>query len=402
MKAPSIRYFLSRRSRHVPLLIAMSVVALSLVCRGGETPRASIGATPDLSDHPVYSAYEFGEAANIINIGVQPLYMPPGLIVAAMRRDAVLQEALDELGLEVRFFPFFKGYDVNFFLKRGQLDAGIVGDMPALVIAAEYDVTMVSLIQLGFTSIVANRAMLLTGLRGKSIAFAYGSNAYYSLMNALASEGITAEDVKLVSMDADEMGDALRRGQIDAFSAWEPFPTIAALLSRDATVIHRSQSSGYLYFSRAFLDAHPAAVRQLVAAEIRALRWLRASQRNLLLASRWALAEGQALTSGRGERPAQSSADLTPELTVKLVAELALQDIVGLESAFLIPPSFLEQGGPLAREFEFLKDLGAISGSVEWNEIRSDFDREITLEIVADQDAYRLNEFNYVEAGASE
>lgn len=74
---------------------------------------------PDYSDHPVYSAYDFSTADSVINIGLQPLYLPTSLIFEAVKHDSILHANMTNLGLELRFFDFLKGNDLNFYMQRG-------------------------------------------------------------------------------------------------------------------------------------------------------------------------------------------------------------------------------------------------------------------------------------------
>ncbi len=66
------------------------------------------------------------------------------VISESMKRDEVLRRVLSKQGIKIRFYSFLKGADVNFFIKRGNLEAGIGGDIPALT-AAEKDLTGVSM-----------------------------------------------------------------------------------------------------------------------------------------------------------------------------------------------------------------------------------------------------------------
>lgn len=86
-------------------------------------------------------------------------------------------EALAGEGLEIRFFPFFKGADVNFFLGRGDLEGGIGGDMPAITAAANFGVVVSSTAQQGFCSMVARKHMLTDELRGRRTGYSDTMNA---------------------------------------------------------------------------------------------------------------------------------------------------------------------------------------------------------------------------------
>ena len=224
------------------IFMIIGAVLFNIVILAGEerTEQNPPFSEPDLSNHPMYAKYEFSKEKKIINIGTQPLWVPTGLITAAMKRDIVLRSVLSEMNKEIRFYGFLKGDDVNFFLKRGDLAGGIAGYMPVISAAATFDIMVTNMVQQGFTSIVARHHMLMSELRGKPIGYAVGSNAHYSLLLALSSVGLNEKNVHLISMDVDRMPDALHAREIDAFSAWEPTPAITLLKYDNAVIIHRN------------------------------------------------------------------------------------------------------------------------------------------------------------------
>jgi len=337
----------------------------------------------DLSNHPTYSNYKFNDTEDIINLGVQPIYSPTGFISETMKRDMILHNALSGLGMKVRFYAFLKGDDVNCFLKHGHIDAGIGGDMPAITASASMDIIVPALIQQGFTSVIANRPMLIRELRGKKIGYAFGSNAHYALLRSLFSDGLNEAQVNLIPMEVTKMPEALQAGKIDAFSAWEPTSTITLTKYPKSVVIHRYLSSGYIYFVKAFSDKHPEVVRQIIAAEIRALRWMQDNRQNLLQASEWAIQAGEDLTNHK------------PELSVEQNASLAESDILGLISSPIIPQNDLRQNGPLHMEFVFLKALDKIPATSNWDKVHNSFDLQIIIDVLANAKEYKLNEFDY-------
>ena len=361
-------------------LILVAHTALLKTCKAEDQ---SIVKAQDFSHHPVYSKYKFNNAENVINLGVQPLYSPTGFITEVMKRDAVLRKNLSASGMEARYYAFLKGGDVNCFLRNGDIDVGIGGDMPAITAAATMDTVIPALIQQGFTSVVAKRSMLIRELRGKKIGYAFGSNAHYALLKALSSGRLSEDQVKLISMDVNEMPEALQSGKVTAFSAWEPTPAITLMKYPENVVIHRYLSSGYIYFTKIFSDKYPEVVRQIVAAEIRALRWMQSSRENLLKASEWALQASERLTMQK------------VELSVEENASLAEDDILGITSAPIIPQNDLRQNGSLFTEFEFLKALNQIPASANWKKVRGSFDLQIMIDVVTHSKEYKLNEFNY-------
>ncbi len=384
--------FMSGRAKTV--LVVFSCLAAVVAVRHIQArkvalaKRGQFSAAPNLSDHPIYNEYEFGQDESIIDLGTQPMWAPTGLISEAMRRDNVLHRALAAHGLRMRFHPFLKGADVNFFMRRGDLEVGIGGDMPALTAAADSKVLVAALTQQGYCSIVASKPMLLRQLRGKRIGYAFGSNAHYALLAALSSAGLGVDDVRLVALDVTEMPDALLRGAIDAFSAWEPTPTIALSLSEAPEIIHRRLTTGYLYFARSFADRHPEVVRQIVAAELRAVKWMQDHRSNLHQAARWAM-------EAEVELAAQPSV-----LFVTQYVALAKNDLLGMADCVpAIPQSDLASDGHLFREFEFLQRLGGIPRTAGWEEVQACFDRTVVEHVLANAQEYRLSVHDYADDG---
>ena len=138
-----------------------------------------------------------------------------------------------------------------------------------------------------------------------------------------------------------------------------------------------------MYFARAFSENHPELVRQILAAEIRALRWMKSDRENLLLASEWAIEAGEDLTNNKSE------------LSVEENASLAENDILGLTSAPIIPQNDLRENGPLQLEFEFLKTLNKVPVASNWENVHKSFDLQIIIDVLANSEEYKLSVFDY-------
>ncbi|KJR41814.1 aliphatic sulfonate ABC transporter substrate-binding protein [Candidatus Magnetoovum chiemensis] len=330
-----------------------------------------------------YSQYSFSKNRNVIRIGVQPLYLPTNIIVETMKRDKILYDEIKRIQMDIKFYPFLKGADVNYSLIDENLQAAVAGDMPTLTAAAIMDITAVSLMQMGFTSIVSDKVMLVKDLSDKRIGYAYGSNAHYALLEALSTEGLSEKDVHLTALEITEMPSALLNRSIAAFSAWQPAAAIALASNKNAKTMYKSLSSGYLYFSKSFLDQHLEAVSLITASQVRAVRWLEKSKTNMLTAINWAK-EAEYKFTGR-QNP----------LSNEHIFELAMNDILGMFSAPLIPQQELIINGSLYKEFVFLKKIGKISNTAQWDKISKSFDNNIINSILLEPQKYRLYETDY-------
>jgi sulfonate transport system substrate-binding protein len=359
----------------------LMVLVLFGLRQSGHQPPPSM-APSAVTRNSAYASYRFDPDEKLIHIGVQPLWVFAGNIGEVMKRDLLLAERLKELGLEARFHPFLKGDDVNFFLRRNKLQGGMCGDMPTLVIASDTDVTIPALVDRGFNAIVANRFMAVKDLKGMRIGFPVGSFSHHALMEALLGEGLDPSQVTLIPMDVTEIPEAFRQGSIDAFAGWEPMVSLALKRQPRAAVIHRSQYLGFLFFRQDFARRHPRAVREILAAEARAMRWMQQERQNVVQSSEWAL------------EAAQSFAGIRLTLTPAEVSELIFES-TDLDLDPVIPEEDLQDSRHLFREFEFLKALGYLSKTAEWKTVREKFDRTTMAEVLAHPKEYRIDQFQY-------
>ncbi len=372
-------------NKFLAISAVVALIAATLMIANSRGPGESLPPVfdHDLNRHPLYQTYAFGEDSRVLDIGTQPLFFPTGLISEVLKRDLIFRDSLRKIGVEVRFHPFLKGRDVNHFMSEGKLEAGIGGDAPTLWAIATLKAVAPVVVQRGFLSIVADRPMLIGDLKGKRIGYARGSNAHYALLAALEHRELKMDDVTLVPMDITQMTFALDRQIVDAFSAWEPEAAEALNSHPDFEIIHQHIGTGFLYFADTLERTHPHVLQHTVAAVIRAVYWLRADTENLNHAVDWLRAISFELS---GE---------PLSLTNRQLATLAHQDLIGLFSLPELPAAALEPNGSLQREYEFLVELGNISGGVLWEQVRDGFRPDIMATVLKSPDQFRVDEFSY-------
>jgi len=316
-----------------------------------------------------------------VDVGVQPLGIPSGVISAVMQRDRVLQRALAELGLPGRFHAFWRGPEIVPLLATRQLEAGLLGDMPTLMATVGGQAVIVGLVKQTSTAVVGRGIVQVGELAGRRIAYVEGSSAHHTLLQGLRSAGLDEQRVKLVPMAVTEMPGALAAGQIDAFAGWEPASATALAASRENRVVFRGLTSDYLVFGRRFVEQQPAAALQLTAAFVRALEWMRRSQANLERAVRWMKADAQAL-SGKPVAVSDEQA-----------ARITRQDILDVPSAPAIPGRLT--ASPLRGEFDFLARQGRLPTDARWTNVEAAFRYEGLAQVMTGEHRYRLAVFDY-------
>lgn len=381
-------HILNKKTKICLVLLIISVLILGTYILSGrfDTSKNFQSSETNLQNHPIYSQYTYNQDDTIINIGIQPLYLPTGIIFEAIKRDSILFRALFQLDREIRYYSFLKGADVNFFLEQGLLDGGVGGDMPALSAVSKVDLVIPVRLQKGNVSIVSAKPMLTNDMAGKRIAYPFGSISHYFLLDLLQSAGIAKNDVTLIPMEVSSMPEALFDHKIDLFSAWEPIVASAVKQYPEFFISYRKITTGYLYFLKDFATRNRTAVSHILAAVIRAIRWLKSDRKALEAACLWNIMEMDRLS---GEKC---------PLTAKEIAELALQDIFQYRSMYnsiVIQKEDVKVPDALYAEYIFLRALGKVPANSNWEQVRKSFDASLILEILKDPKKYRQNEFDY-------
>jgi len=317
-------------------------------------------------------------------VGFLPIASPTGAIFEAMKRDRLLRQGLQGQNIRLSLIQFKKGGDAIAAFRRGELDAIAMGDLPMIEFALSTPIIVIGQLRRGYATLVAPRGSTPRDLKGRRVGTAFASTAHFALLKILQQAGLTEQDITLVPLDVDQMPDALLKGKIYAFTAWEPVPSLFITQHPDRfSSVGRQASSGYLSISRRFADQYPASVLLLAAGQARAIQWLTKDKANRQQAAVW----NQTAIRDLAARTAPLSLE---ELNRQLAA-----DLQALGGSAKLPP-LKEQGQSLlADEFMFLKGLGKLPGTAQWETIRSSFDHRIMERIYRNPSASSLNRFEY-------
>ncbi len=317
-----------------------------------------------------------------LNLGIRPLAYPSGTISAVMRRDRILGKALFALGRPLQMHSFKRGTEMLKPLAAQRLEAGLMGDQPTLLAASAGHVWIVGLVRQSSTAIVARSASQVAHLVGKRIAFSDGSSGHRALLQGLASARLHESDVKLVAMNIDAMPEALARGEVDAFAASEPIPSIALQQANSNRVIFRGRSADYFVIEQNFANDAPQASQVLIAGYLRAIEWMRQSQKFAEQAAQWAMADALAY-----------SAQL-PSLTIAQIAAITRREILTTLSApvILINP---EAPLPLKTEFDFLKANNKLPAGSTWENVEKALHFPGLPQIMAARHQFGVDRFDY-------
>lgn len=323
-------------------------------------------------------------AAQNLTYAYFPTAVPVAVIAEVIKRDNVLKKALTKLRTPITFQPFTKGNDVIALVAQNKISVVAMSDMPVIEATVTSNMQIIGIVKQSYASVIAPHGTLLKDLHGKKIGNAFGSTSHYALLQALKSVGMTEKDISIIPLDVNEMADALASKKIDAFAAWEPTPTVALQKYPDRfSTLHKQISFSYFMISQQLVNKAPQTAREITAALVRAIRWMKKDNANLALASRWTIEEMKNFT---GKAPALTELD---------IAHITRSDLLDVASAPLFPKTDLNATTPLSREFEFLKKIGKLPPDSTWEKVHKSLNNKLLREVMAKPKEFALNKFEY-------
>ena len=200
-----------------------------------ETPAGGNSETPaPVTSETPATAVEYEPAT------VRVAYMP-NLGSAGSLFVGIEQGYFEEVGLTVETFEFQGGPAEIAAMASGDIDISQIGHgAHALCIEGQAKIFHLDCTSLA-DAVVANTdkgISSIADLKGKTIAVSSGTSAEIILNLALASAGLTQDDVTLTEMDANGMVTAMVSGGVDACATWSPSTmTIANALGDKALTL---------------------------------------------------------------------------------------------------------------------------------------------------------------------
>jgi NitT/TauT family transport system substrate-binding protein len=173
------------------------------------------------------------------------------------------------------------------------LDFGYVGGAPATVAVANKvaDVKIIAQANFEGSAIVVSKGSginNLKGLVGKTVSVpGYATVQDFLLRKALSDGRIPIKAVNVIIIKPPEMIPTLRTKQIDAFIAWEPFPSKAVTLGVGEVLIPSGKiwpkhPCCVLVADTQFIKKNPEIIRRILIAHVRATRLIHQNPKEAL------------------------------------------------------------------------------------------------------------------------
>lgn len=194
-------------------------------------------------------------------------YQKGSAVLVLARKQQVLENRLKALGVaSVKWVEFQFGPPMLEALGAGAIDLGSVGDTPPVFAQAGGS----NLVYAAATPSAQHAVLVprnsplrtLAELKGKKVAFGKGSSAQNVTVKALATAGLTFQDIVPVYLSPADATAAFNGGNIDAWVVWDPYFAIAeerygARAIAD-TSDSRLASASYYMAGKDFATRHPA------------------------------------------------------------------------------------------------------------------------------------------------
>ncbi len=190
-------------------------------------------------------------------------------------------------GIKVEIAGVFRaGPEIMTAFAAGALDMAYVGEAPATTAVANKAANVVVISQVnteGSALVIASGrtdVTRLADLKGKTIAVPGHSTVQDFLLKwALREEGVQLEEVNFIVIKPPEMINSLRRGDVDAFIAWEPYPAMAQSMEvgKNLATSHelwKGHPCCVLVADAGFLSEHPEKVNAVLRAHVHATDYI--------------------------------------------------------------------------------------------------------------------------------
>jgi sulfonate transport system substrate-binding protein len=175
-----------------------------------------------------------------------------------------LEQRLNPVGVQVRWAEFEYGPPMLEAMRVGSIDIGGVGDTPPIFAqAARANLLYVAALPSGASAILVpagSKLETLKDLRGKRIAFARGSSAHNLTVVALEKAKIPFDDVQPLYLAPADAAAAFERGDIDAWTIWDPYYAIyesrpgVRVLAKSSDI---TPQFSYFMARQAFVESNP-------------------------------------------------------------------------------------------------------------------------------------------------
>ena len=191
---------------------------------------AACGGSGDSKGNAADSTDKGTEEKITLNVAYMPNYGSLWSVMTAMEKGY-----FEEEGIEVKLTEFQDGPMIISAMESGTIDIGYIGQgAHKLCLEGNATIFALSHISNGDAVIGGPGIESIEDLAGKTVAYSSGTSSQDILENALASAGMTMDDIQATDMAAENIPTAMISGSVDAAATWSP-GTLTILDEADGT-----------------------------------------------------------------------------------------------------------------------------------------------------------------------
>lgn len=120
--------------------------------------------------------------------------------------------------------------------------------------------------------LVKNDINSVADLKGRTVAFDYGTASHVFLTTILDRAGMTEKDLKVVQMTSGDAGAAFVGGKVDAAVTWEPWLSKATKQGNGKVLVNSKETPGLIVDTIAFREDYAQANPDVLQAMVRAMK----------------------------------------------------------------------------------------------------------------------------------
>lgn len=214
-------------------------------------------------------------------------YNPLSIVV---KQQGYLEKALAPQGIKVNWVQDTSSATANQALLSNALQIGSVAGSASLLARANGSPIKVVDVadQPTWTGVVVPKGSDITSvaqLKGKKIAAASGTDAYFFLVQALKQAGLSTSDVTIVNLNHPDGYTALQNGSVDAWAGLDPIMA-SAEEAGDKVIYTNTDFDSYSLVdaTESVIDSNPDVVQTVVDAYEKARAWAKANPDQLITA----------------------------------------------------------------------------------------------------------------------
>lgn len=215
----------------------------------------------------------------VVNIGLQQSLDP----MRVTKEKGFIEEAFGKIGASVNWIEFQSGALYFEAMAAKRLDLGLAASAPVIVgQAADVDFKIIALTTDGLSDsslIVPKNSTIksLKDLKGKKVAVARGSSAWYFLYKVIDAAALKPSDLEIVYLEPNEAKPAFDGGSVDVWAIWDPLLT-QQIKQSEARVLVINQDVNVIspIFALArteFAQAHPDLVVNFLQTYEQGRKW---------------------------------------------------------------------------------------------------------------------------------